>query len=345
MAFVCSHNIADGMSGPQLHTSFLHALQTLKDSPYDGSPTWQPPRDVSLPPPLEQFANLSISWSFLLGPLLNEYLPTAVTSFLGVKATSTTNVWKGASARPHQLPLASLIATRVCKTYLSAEKLKSVLAASKEHNARLTGLLTHLTARSLARSLKSRDQNYTEFIAGITINMRKAMKCGEGQMANYPSSTEATVIVEPSHLSAQNTSMSAEDWKSVATTTKHLEERSGTLADQPVGLLAYLNDFRGWNVKNAKAPAKISFEVSNVGVLDGGAGDWNIQDLVFSQSADASGPPMSVNVASTKGGKLNLAFVWGPGALGVDDEVMFMDEVAGDVVLNLNQIASEYEGR
>lgn len=265
-----------------------------------------------------------------------------IASMLGFKSTTTSHVWRGASKRPHQPPLALLVPTKVCHKSVSADKLSSVLAASKEHKSRLTGLVTHLTAQALARGLKSRDKTYNQFIAATTINLRKALKCGEGQMANYPSSTEEVLVVDPRHLEKTPT-FTNKDWDAVAATTKRLEERASTLADQPVGLLSYLNDFRGWNMKNASTPANISFEISNVGVLNCGAGDWEIRDLVFSQSADASGPPMSVNVASTKGGKLNLAFVWSPGALGFEDEGLFMEEVAEDIICELNNLATNYE--
>lgn len=327
------------MSGPQFHTTFLQALGDLKNFEFDENPIWQPPKAATLPPLLERAGKLTISWTFLLGPLLNEYLPSSLASMLGFRSATTEAIWKGALTRPHQLPLTTLVPTKVFQTFVTPETLKSVLVACKTHNSRLTGLLTHLTARGLARALKTRDQDFAHFTTSITINMRKALKSGEGQMANYPSSTEETVEVQPRHLQPK-AGMSTEDWEAVAAITKRLEEKSSTLADQPVGLLAYLSDFRGWTIRNASAPAKVSFEVSNVGVLDGGSGgDWGTRDLVFSQSADASGPPMSINVGSAKGGKLNLAFVWSPGALGVDDEAIFVEEVAKEVTSILRELA------
>lgn len=327
------------MSGPQFHTTFLQALRDLKELVFDGNPIWQSPQDHLLPPPLEKAGKLTISWTFLLGPLLNEYLPRSLASAPGFESTCMENIWKGATTRPNQLPLTTLVPSKVYHITATPETLKSVLRVCNIRNARLTGLLTHLTACALARALRSRGQEHVNFLSAITINMRKALNCGEGKIANYPSGIEEFIVVQPHHLE-EKLGMTPEDWEAVAATTKRLEEKSSTLADQPTGLLAYLSDFRGWTKKNASAPAKVSFEVSNVGGFDGGSGEWEIRGMVFSQSADGSGPPMSINVASTKGGRLNLAFVWSPGALGVDDEAVFIEQVANDVVRELNGLAS-----
>ena len=90
----------------------------------------------------------------------------------------------------------------------------------------------------------------------------------------------------------------------------------------------------------------MSFEISNLGVFDAGQqGDgkgYQIDDMIFSQSANTTGPPFSVNVASAKDGALMISVTWWPGMLGVDDEEIFIGEVCEDVGREMEEIAREH---
>jgi len=70
----------------------------------------------------------------------------------------------------------------------------------------------------------------------------------------------------------------------------------------------------------------------------GRSAQWAVTDVVFSQSASALGPPVSVNVASTKQSPLTMTVTWWPGMLGLDDEGSFVDEVCSDVARQLESI-------
>lgn len=155
-------------------------------------------------------------------------------------------------------------------------------------------------------------------------------------MGNFPSATTSALAVSD----PLSKGMTSDDWSTASRVTDSLEEAAGSLSDQPVALLRYLSDFRGWTIRKSEQPTNLSFSVSNVGMFKNGVGDEteNLSEMAFSQSADATGAPFNLNVVSTKTGPLSIVVTWWPGMLGVDDEGSFMTEVCGSIVEQLKEI-------
>ena len=65
-----------------------------------------------------------------------------------------------------------------------------------------------------------------------------------------------------------------------------------------------------------------SFEVSNIGVVDGGFDDERkvarVKRVLFSQSSNVMAPAYVFSVATAKGGELGIALTWQQGILDVE---------------------------
>ena len=108
-----------------------------------------------------------------------------------------------------------------------------------------------------------------------------------------------------------------------------------SLQDQPVGLLAYIRNMRSWTLNQLGKNRDTSYELSNIMSFDPSTGGslvkpWNIQKAIFSQPANVTGSPIAFNVVSTKGGGLVITATWQPGALGVDEEQLFVKDLCVD---------------
>ncbi|KAK5723901.1 Alcohol acetyltransferase [Elasticomyces elasticus] len=328
LAFTYSHALADGFSGMLLHKTLLRALNSPADNAFDNEPGFECQEGMkSLLPPLENAALLPISWSFLLRPLMGEFLPGLLVRALGLSSEKSSNLWTGAQERPKLPPSSQLLHTAVRHRLIPNVLLERALAACRSRQARLTGLLAVVVARALSCALQARGIVKSEYRANLPIDLRRHIPDAQNDMANYASATHGTVTV----LQEQRQIMIDSDWSMAQELTNALTKASSTLADQPVALLKYLSNFRDWTLRQVSKPAEGSFEVSNAGAFDNavppsGAG-WTLQDMMFSQSANALGDPFNVNVVSTKGGPLAIVWTWWPGMLGVDDEEKLMDEV------------------
>ncbi|KAK4903183.1 Alcohol acetyltransferase [Elasticomyces elasticus] len=328
LAFTYSHALADGFSGMLFHKTLLRALNSPGDDAFNNEPGFECLDGMkSLLPPLEHADVLPISWSFLLRPLMGELLPGLLVRALGLSSEKSSDLWTGAEKRPTLSPPPQLLHTAVCCRLITNVILERALAACRSHEARLTGLLAVIVARALAAALPNRGIVKGEYRATLPIDLRRHIPDAQNGMANYASATHGMVTV----LQEQRQIMIDSDWSMAQELTNALAKASSTLADQPVALLKYLSNFRDWTLRQVSKPAEGSFEVSNAGAFDNavtpsGAG-WTLQDMRFSQSANALGDPFNVNVASTKGGPLAVVLTWWPGMLGVDDEEKLMDEV------------------
>lgn len=342
VAFASSHALADGMSGFLFHKTFLEALREPPHLAFDADPVFEPSTQRTLPPALEQAGNLTITWSFLIGPLLGEFCPVWLARMLGVsKENPDSNPpWCGPAIRPARTSTNSLVKTAVHVTAVPPELLQSALAACRKHDARLTGLLNHLMCRALARSLRSRGKQYERFVTETAIDLRRCLPADiQESMGNFVSAVTETVEISPSSLDS-GANLADSDWESIRSTTQRLGEKSNTLADQPTGLLKYLSNYREWSMKKAATPAEASFGMSNLGTFDGSstndsASSWVVDEMVFSQSADATGGPFNLNVASGKGGLLMLVVTWMPGMFELEEERLFVQDTMKDVVSQL----------
>lgn len=295
---------------------------------------------AELPPPLEQAADMPLSWFFLVPVLAQEILPMWLTKWAGV-TESMDSVWRGPENRPVHSTAEGPIRTELRLKRVPANTTRAVLRACRQHNARLTGFVAVVTAKVLSRSLRRRGLAADRFLVPLPLDLRRCLPEMREVIANYPSVTTARI----SFLSGQGeqsskgapVSLCQAEWSIASRITQQLAKAANSLVDQPIALLKYISDMRRWTLEQAAKPAQASFEVSNLGAMEVPPGvedglDYAIIDVVFSQSANACGPPFNLNVAGVKEGSMSLTFTWWRGMLAVDDEDVFMDEVADGLV-------------
>ena len=95
-----------------------------------------------------------------------------------------------------------------------------------------------------------------------------------------------------------------------------------------MGLLKFLNDYEGWFREKVGKNREHSFELSNVGMVDGlekSKGEPSIKRMIFSQSSNVSGPALVFNVASARGGELAIALTWQEGIVPVESAEKVLD--------------------
>ena len=349
VAFAASHALTDGMSGFIFHSTFLEALQS--DSSYSSSDTrfiyeTKPP-DPKLPLSLEQAVPLPISWPYFLKVLSNEVLPRTIVRLLGLSSSAATDIWLGAPSRPERPENRKLLRTTVRVAFASEQIVKKALQACRQHNARLTALVNRLTGYALADALARRGLKYSAFGIQTTIDLRRCMPNARATMANYFSTVVESVEVDIPKR-GETLTFSDDDWEISRCSTERLREKSSSLADQTIALLKYISNIQDWTLKSRKKAPTDSYTTSNLGSFENrtvsGEADsphWTVKNIVFSQSGNGTGEPLSINVASVRGGPLSLVICWESGALGISDEEVFAEEICAFVVDGLSSIGNE----
>jgi hypothetical protein len=346
-----SHSHGDGKSGLAFHRAFLRSLETPHQN-YENGPIYQTTASP-LPPPVEEACNLRISWSYLLAPFLGAYLLKFISHWLNVQASTAPQVagtWVGKPTRydPDDFR------TGLEFVVLDKEYVDGILTACKAHGAKFTGLLHEVIVRALSKVLPA-DTPARNFVGQTALDPRHLIP-------RY-SNDDMIICVSAAHgifgrtdcASDNDTDNTMKDdealWNAACRTTTQLAERASTLADQPMGLLHYLNHFRMWLINELGKDRNTSYAISNLLSFDPWAHrdtatpsqpkkTWDIERMVFSQPASATGDPVSVQVVTRKDGAMVITLTWQLGVLGVADEDGFIRDVANGMKDSLTDIAS-----
>ncbi|BDD58028.1 hypothetical protein MAP00_003340 [Monascus purpureus] len=228
---------------------------------------------------------------------------------------------------------------------LPKETVEGVLVACRAHGAKFTGLLNHVIVHVLSRVLPFSGS----FIGNIVVDLRHLVKgYTEDDMVNAVSSVlEVSARVDSSydddgaHIK-QHEAM----WTAARKTTTHLAARANTTSGQPIGLIKYVSNIRDWYTGQLGKDRSSSYEISNLVSFDPRRGStqqkktaWDIERVFFSQPANVTGCPLNFQVVSRKGGGMVITINWQVGVLGVDDEDIFVKEVAKGIEQLLADIA------
>lgn len=340
VAFAYSHAIGDGPTGAALHRKFLTACN---DSSRMNIPAMQVVKtpDMQLPGPFDTAERLPISWVYLLAPLIISLLPTLITKLFGLQATVSTtnaNTWTGSLISNDPQGSRNMIKVRE----IDAVHLEKALVMAREHDAKLTGTLHQLIVRALSKTIPN--PNITNFVSQTPINMRRSIGISNEEMGNFYS---GNYMVYPRLDSS--TPFSQESWESARLATRKLAESASTLQDQPIGLLRYLPSIRKWTLEKLGRERDCSFELSNIGTVDGSQRDtFNVDEshqirlmkMVFAQPGHITGPPLCFNIVSVRGGSLVYTITWQVGALGVPDgdEERFVDDICSTLATDFENI-------
>ena len=347
------HSHGDGRSGLAFHTSFYaglakHFAQANKDfesiDPVCEAPT------KPLLPPIEEGGKMTLSWSYLLSPLLGTYLPTSIASFLGIRTswlTQEVGIWRGKKTTfdPANHTTGLVLLT------IEASTMSKVLEQCRAKSTTFTGLLEHLIARSLV-AYDGGALTESAFNTGIAIDMRHLFgdRYSRGSMMNCVTGYSELVVLDRSLETPDwATNPSSKFWEAARKTSADLKTASSTLHDQPIGLLQYLKDFRGWTAGQIGKEREMSYEISNLGAFnsasqkDNGESAITIEKAVFSQPGAAAGALLNFNPVSLKGGPLSVTITWQLGVLDLadgDDETVFVRKVSSKLESLIREIAA-----
>lgn len=312
LVFSWHHAIGDGLSGKLFHEHLLAALRKY-DVP-GGHPALESPVlhfEVVpvLPPPQEEAVKFTFSWWFMLRTLWAELSPSFLTRSQEVP-------WTGRPVNIH-----APLKTNVRSLFVDGKTSSDVLAVCRMHGTTLTGLIHALTLLSLARQLPSEKIFHSQ----TPVSLRPYVS-----VPNFDPSKSAAVLVtvfshefSPEQVHSlqslladgkDNAALEQKVWEVAASVKADLKRRAEELpADDTTGLLRYTGDLRERFKKMDGKPMGTTFEVSNVGVINGSdaSAEVNITRLAFCQSGSQVGAAVKASVSGCKGsGSISITWAW-----------------------------------
>jgi len=336
------HSHGDGKSGLAFHKTLLSGLKQAHsvDCVYDDAPQVRSP-STPLLPTLEMAGRLSISWSYLLSPLLGAYLPAFVATPLGIRASATPeskDQWTGNKT------FFDLDRYRTCVEIISIghSHVQRIIQACREHNAKFTGLLHQVIVQALSKELSEKAGC---FVSQTAVDLRSHLSgITDDDMALCPTAYyELFPRIVEDDTSKETSLISDALWDAARSTTQNLARCANTLSDQPVGLLAYLRNMYPWTKGQIGKRRECSYEVSNIMSFNPGPfvpmERWFIESMIFSQPANVSSGCLNFNVVSRHQGDLTVVVSWQAGALDVHNEQTLIENVSNHIATTLKLIA------
>ncbi|SPQ18957.1 1766f491-9375-44ff-8f3f-27895c6e911a [Thermothielavioides terrestris] len=311
IVFAVHHAIADGRSTGAFHTRLLNELNHPSGPPAQLSgPILGTTEVCGLAPPQEELVRFSLSWSFVLRTLWGALGPA----------------WLQGRRPP--APWTGKVVTREpCRTKLRlvtipAVAVPRILAACRAHQTTLTPLLHALVLVSLARHVP-REQAQA-FCSSTPIDLRPfvetASQAGRpiwGVLVTTRSDTfDASTIATMRDGTSED-----EIWKIAADLRRSMKRHLDNVPnDDIMGMLSWVGNWRQYWLAKVGKPREATWEVSNIGVIDGGPAQrqeategWKIQRSIMSQGATVAGAAVSINAAGVAGGEIGIALGWQDG--------------------------------
>jgi hypothetical protein len=315
IGFFYHHAIGDGKSGGAFHMGFLDAMNALADAgPAISSPVDKvvKPAELSLLPSIEETRAWPLSIPFVAGQVLKEFV-----------LPRSHSLWTGPPVQfsPEHLPK-----TRLLTLFFGSDTVARLSRLCRRNGVTMTPLLSIVIARLLA----SRHPIPGDLDATVAISLRRFSGVDNRQVVNHVASVTVPFSTSSKSGFLSSTSSNPLDWGVVRSCKKIIDAKAMSPANQDTLLLRFLNDYRGWFKKRVGKRREASFEVSNIGVIDGGmasGGTARFRRIIFSQSASVTGSPYCFCIATAKGGDMAIALSWQFGILD--------DKTAREVLLAL----------
>jgi hypothetical protein len=346
--FAWDHTAGDGKSGKIFQDELLACLndQTeaqdkviLQDRAFE-----VPVADFT--PPLHHLIKLPVSLNFILGEFGRDLIAT----------TRPNKPPQTAQWAPIKTGLAK---SRLLQIEIAKDSLGPILNACRQHETTLTGLLQTLILVSMAARVD--ESKARAFECGTPVCLRQFQQPGTSNIDMNKTAINSVVywpfvfdqeIVATLRRQIKDAKTNPELNKHVETTlwsgAKAIRERLSAKLKQgakndPAGLAKFITDWKSFLMDHTKSRV-MSWEVSNIGVFNGGAPEettggqqkWTVESAIFSQSASVSGPALTFSAISVKGGALVLSCCWQVGV--VEDELA--KGVSVDIETWLNQLGT-----
>ncbi|KAF5001106.1 hypothetical protein FGRMN_1300 [Fusarium graminum] len=224
--------------------------------------------------------------------------------------------------------------TRAKSININASTLKRVLGLCREHETTLTGLLHGIILACLSVDLS--EGKADAFNAATAMDQRRFMRKEdrpskytnldpENSVQNCVSSIYHTfnrqVVSDIRALARVNNwapqpiyDLEPSIWKAAKTVRGDIEERLDLgVTDSIVGLMKLVADWQDYHKSMEKKPREVSWNVTNLGVMDGkneAGNGWSMAKTRFTLCADVAGPAMEISTISVKGGSLTIDISW-----------------------------------
>lgn len=288
LCFMFHHCLCDTKSALVFHDAVETALNGLVD--VESTNPVRPP-DLPLLPPMDIFVKSPVETS---GSSNQEQL---------------SSVWTGAA---QFLP----VQTRFTSRWLSAEQTRRLIDGSKQRGLSLTSTLQAMIVAAVFEQLPG---EYTTLTTDCAVSLR----------GWFPSPVTAQSMGSFVDTFTQVYHRSPFSWEEARRTRdtidKVVKQQRG---DDLVGKLSRIPDLKAWTEAKMGHARSSSIEMSNVGRLapSTATDDYQIEGLLFSQSAGACSGAIKVCAVTGRDGRLNLGFTWQEGVV---EETMIHSVVAG----------------
>ena len=303
VGFFYHHGIGDGKSGAAFHMDFLNTLNALTGTdPFVNIPNEgivETPK-LDLLPSLEEAHVWPLSMTFIARQVLKEFI-----------LPENRFLWTGPPVQfsPHHLPK-----TRLQTLFFDSQTVVRLTQRCRQNSVTLTPLLSVIIARILA----SRHPNQVCLTGTIALSLRRFTGMDDRQIVNHVASVTAhfSTLQKPGYL--HSSGRNAFDWSVVRSCKNVIDAVAMSPTNQDTVLLRLLSDYSGWFKKRVGKRREASFEVSNIGAVDGGmnkGGSGKFRRIIFSQSASITGPPYCFCIATASGGDMAVALTWQDGVL------------------------------
>ncbi|KAF2096950.1 hypothetical protein NA57DRAFT_42937 [Rhizodiscina lignyota] len=332
-AFIFHHAVGDGMSGLAFHRTFLTALQGVEasDSQDENFCTVITPPDMPMIPTLETLHPLPLSLFFLFKAIIAEFV-----------YGPPKDHW---NAEPISLD-PDKRRRRFRSISLSSDLTQKLVAASRAHSTSVTGALVACFADSLFANLEP--EKSAALLVDGAVSLRRFLPSNvinEDSMGCWVSRFEHKHLRTSTTVDAKSGG-SPFPWEEAKAVKDSIDaELAKNGRDAVTGLLRWAGNMNQFFLKKNGKTRGNSFELSNVGVFkahpstkvngtDHEDSGWRIGRMLFSQSADLTGPPVHVTVVTGGDGCLSIGFSW----LAMNFEDAWFEKVLKDFRARLDGI-------
>ena len=294
----------DGLSGAAFHLTLLDAFEALgARGPAEitsANKVIQIPQ-LQLPPSMEDARHWPLSTFFIIGEVVKEF----------VFNNKDAQRWTGP---PITFSPESPPQTRLLMHFMSPSNSAKMAQMCRENKTTITALLTVIIADGMAIAYPT----HSRFPASLATSMRHFTGTDKRQMANQYSgmTVHCSSKGECGYINCYYI-----DWDVVRACKVVIDGAVKSPANQITIILKFLSDNGGFLRKKIGQPKSHSFELSNVGVVDGGLdrdGVARFGQFVFSQSANVTEPAYNFSVATVKGGAMTISLTWQKGIIEED---------------------------
>ena len=326
LGFFGHHAIADGLSCGAFHLTFLEALNALIASPDNYSTNLNETAMITVPklplaPTLEMKAKLSVSIFFLLIQIIKAFFYNPIDPLN----------WSGpfVDINPPRPPIASTRSFSLPPSLVS-----KLVAKCRVEKTTVTALVTVLTARKLAIMYP----DYKRFTGTVPCSLRKFTGHSAKDMGVFVSNVTHTFSsdAEPSRkymsCSTVDEKLPTGDderlWATATAFKRHLDKNMESSHNQRVNMLKFVSDYEGYFLGLFGKKRDHAFEITNIGVVDGGVGGQegmaSFDRVMFSAGGCTYGEPYAIFLATAKNGYMTVSVGW--------QSVVVSDEEAKDLL-------------